>query len=121
MIPQPKLRVSDATVPLDDVIGCNFAILVQSPALERFALEHRAELWPELKPTIVMLDVQLTASASASHPPFLCGDDDVASPLRAHRDQLLLIRPDRYAALAFWPEQCRQAVADFRNAVYSSM
>jgi 3-(3-hydroxy-phenyl)propionate hydroxylase len=120
MIPQPWLHVSEKTVPLDDLIGCNFAILVQSRALEQFALEHRAELWPELKPAIVRLgDDRPTESKSDSH----CGpdSDDVAFPLRAHRDQLLLVRPDRYAALAFWPEQWRKAVSDFRHAVCSSM
>jgi 3-(3-hydroxy-phenyl)propionate hydroxylase len=120
MIPQPKLRVSDRTVPLDDVIGCNFAILVQSPALEQFALEHRAELWPELKPAIVMIGhPQLMASASDARSGY--ADDDVAFPLRTHGDQLLLIRPDRYAALAFWPKQISQAVLDFRDAVCSSV
>jgi 3-(3-hydroxy-phenyl)propionate hydroxylase len=120
MIPQPNLRVSNGTVPLDDAIGCNFAIVVQSPALKHFAQEHRAELWPELNPKIVMLGCQ-QLTASAPDPCSGSADDDVAFPLRAHRDQLLLIRPDRYAALAFWPEQCRQAVSDFREAVCSSM
>jgi 3-(3-hydroxy-phenyl)propionate hydroxylase len=119
MIPQPKLRVSGCPVPLDDIIGCNFAILVQSSELRQFALEHRAKLWPELKPEIILLGQEestcSTTDARSSDPM-----DDVTFPLRAHRDQLLLVRPDRYAAVAFWPEHWSHAVSKFRRAIYST-
>ena len=124
MLPQPPL----VGARLDDVIGHGFAIVVQQPAVARFAAAQRALLWPELTPTLV-------AIYTAPHEELGAGEtqaDDAprklqpdrsnphcVAPLAAlmvHRDQLLLIRPDRYVAAAFWPSlrSASDAVAAFR-------
>jgi len=119
MIPQPRIRSAGKTVLLDELIGANFGILVQSRELADFAREQCMHLWPELKPAII------TLPESDSQAPSIDSDNvieepDLAFPLRAHRDQLLLVRPDRFAALAFWPSQMREVVDEFRSVLHST-
>jgi 3-(3-hydroxy-phenyl)propionate hydroxylase len=106
MIPQPRIRIGGTSVPLDDLLGTTFAIITQCPELERFARLHSDQLWPELTPTIISLSEDSVAE-----------DGDVAFSLRAHRDQLLLVRPDRYIAIAFWPHELERVVAEFRSTI----
>jgi 3-(3-hydroxy-phenyl)propionate hydroxylase len=113
MIPQPRVRTPHGIQRLDDVIGPRFALLVQNLATEQFAASHLATLWPELSPTLL----SLTSKTEHKPPLVLRGellDSDIALPLLAHRDQILLVRPDRYAAVAFYPEQMQAVVTAFR-------
>jgi 3-(3-hydroxy-phenyl)propionate hydroxylase len=113
MIPQPRVRTRHGIQRLDDVIGPRFALLVQNLATEQFAASHLSTLWPELSPTLI----SLTSKAEHESPLVLRGellDFDIALALLAHRDQILLVRPDRYAAVAFYPEQMQAVVTAFR-------
>jgi len=116
MIPQPGFKLDGKTRRLDDVIGPRFALIAQSPTAENFALQNADMLWPELDPVLIS-----TATATNTAPSHIIRGEfiepDIAFPLLAHRDQLLLVRPDRYAAAAFWPEDAAAVVAAFRNAL----
>ena len=114
MIPQPTLSVDGRQLRLDDVIGPRFALLAQSPQTESFAVAHASELWPELDPVLISMGTHAHDGQAAAIRGEIA-DPDVALPLRAHRDQLLLVRPDRYLAAAFWPEQSSSVVAALRH------
>jgi 3-(3-hydroxy-phenyl)propionate hydroxylase len=120
MIPQPRVRSAGEAVLLDELIGANFSILVQSRELAAFAREQSRYLWPELKPAIITL---LESNPKAPWPDSdsVIEEPEVAFPLRAHRDQLLLVRPDRFAAVAFWPAQMREVVDEFRTVLHSTV
>lgn len=115
MIPQPTVEIGGKPRKLDDVIGPRFALIVQSGAVEKFASEHLQMLWPELNPVLLSLAPRPSPQSAALHAAVL--DPEIAFPLLAHRDQILLVRPDRYAAAAFWPEEAEQTVAAFRAAL----
>lgn len=113
MIPQPRVRLSTATHRLDDLIGPRFALLVQAADTEAYVLQHRTLLWPELQPVVV----SVAPGEPQRQADFVRGkwiDLEVAQPLRAHRDQILLVRPDRYAALAFWPHSAAEVISALR-------
>jgi 3-(3-hydroxy-phenyl)propionate hydroxylase len=117
MLPQPMVRrVDGAEIRLDDAIGAGFALLAQSEATGRAMAAARGTLWPELDPALIAIieDPSATIGGTAVFQPV---PDLVMRPVRAHRDQILLIRPDRYVAAAFWPEQISEAVAGFREAM----
>ena len=117
MLPQPPMRQPGvAEARLDDVIGAGFALIAQQEGTARAMAESRDRLWPELAPALV---------AIAEDPPAdlpgvvsLVPEPSPALPaLRAHRDQIILVRPDRYVAAGFWPEDAAAAVAGFRAAM----
>ena len=77
---------------------------------------NQCRLWPELSPSRVLL------SPAASVP--IDGITSLAAKpgpglvtVRAHRDQILLVRPDRYVAAAFWPQDADAVVAAFRDVL----
>jgi 3-(3-hydroxy-phenyl)propionate hydroxylase len=114
MLPQPDLDVAVSDVSrLDDALGGGFALLCQDSNVARFVADHIADLWPELTPAQVLLSPHAVIAPEG----IICavGRADVAlKACRAHRDQILLIRPDRYVAAAFWPENTTATVAAFR-------
>ena len=105
MAPQPSVRDGEGkTARLDDLLGPGFALVAQSAETVAFLREKSDLLWPELSPAAVHI---------AGFPE---GGPNAAA-FRAHRDQILLIRPDRYVACAFWVENAATAVAAFREAM----
>ena len=95
MIPQPRIG-SEARL-LDDHLGEGFALIAQNEpgrrALEQ--LDQGRLLGFPLNKVIF-------------EPDGLSGEQDragIARPLLTHRDQIMLIRPDRYCAAAFAPER----------------
>jgi 3-(3-hydroxy-phenyl)propionate hydroxylase len=98
---------------MDDALGSGFALLAQAPDTAKFLAESQSELWPELAPARVALSARPMPAADGiagliSYPGL------ALAAVRAHRDQILLIRPDRYVAAAFWPDGAAAAVAAFR-------
>lgn len=92
MLPNPtvELRQGEAR-PLDDLLGDGFALIAQNDACGAWLNRADFAAWP-----FAPMPVSLPAEASAA-------DLERFRPLRAHRDQLLLVRPDRYAMAAFAP------------------
>jgi 3-(3-hydroxy-phenyl)propionate hydroxylase len=113
MLPQPDIQGPDR---LDDALGKGFALLAQAEDTAAFMAARQDLLWPELSPARVLLMPKAV-------PPVDGVTSLVAAPgaglvaSRAHRDQIMLIRPDRYVAAAFWPEDAGQAVTAFRNVL----
>jgi 3-(3-hydroxy-phenyl)propionate hydroxylase len=119
MIPQPQLHIGATTGRLDDLIGPRFALLVQAADIEAYVLQHRAALWPELSPMVL----SLAPGESLRQADFVRGkliDASIAIPMRAHRDQIMLVRPDRYLAVAFWPHSSAEVVPAFRALLTAS-
>lgn len=132
MLPQPAVRrhshdsagipraASDVQLRLDSALGSGFAILVQDPK----AVEIAKRLWPELEPTVVLLSDEPSSRIEGpdEHLAPDWSDEDIGSAmplLRAHRDQLLLVRPDRFVAMAFSPDSrgCDDAMRKFREVL----
>lgn len=99
MLPQPWVRRDGAAVRLDEVIGPGFALIGQDSVSARHAIMTHG-LWGRLRPRTLHLGPE---PSGATGPDVLACDDPTAAPLRAHRDQLMLVRPDRYVAGAFSP------------------
>ncbi|MBR9764710.1 MAG: bifunctional 3-(3-hydroxy-phenyl)propionate/3-hydroxycinnamic acid hydroxylase [Rhodobacteraceae bacterium] len=110
MIPQPELS---GAVPglLDEALGPGFALIAQdaagAAALE--ALEQTSLMGLPLAK--VVLD---TAGRGVGLAP---ADATVARPFRTHRDQILLIRPDRYCAAATAPGALGRMLKDYAAAL----
>lgn len=141
MLPQPPVlwgapagAAASAGPPrLDDVMGAGFALIAQQASTAADMVARRHELWPELAPTMLLLsdeeDAQLPGgdaqegAVAALRPDWT--SEHAALPMsamRAHRDQVLLVRPDRFVAAAFWPgdvASVRETVAAFRHAMGS--
>ncbi len=95
MLPNPSL--SDAASEarrLDDLLGNGFALIAQQPSTWAWLRGSADELWTRLGSS----RVDLSGAG-------LFTDPTAAAPLRTHRDQVLLVRPDRYVAGAFTPAQ----------------
>ena len=102
MLPQPAVTIGGRAAKLDDLLGPGFALLAQQPtgaaALER--LSH--PLWRALAPSLVYLPAGTGATAGPGIK-VAAAADGFNHSLLAHRDQVILIRPDRYVAGAFDP------------------
>ncbi len=98
MIPQPRVHGPDGELMLDDLLGDGFAILVQDERTLQAVAQLRHHLLGALTPRLVQVDFN-------GHAPHRFVEPDIAQPLRAHRDQVLIIRPDRYAAGGAFPDQ----------------
>lgn len=120
MLPQPFVKLgSDRTVRLDEVLGPGFALIAQTEK-DAAALSSLAHpLWQQLKPSLthlagsdkpVQTDACVTAVAAA---------DSFVRPLRTHRDQIILVRPDRYVAGAFFAAEAFEFAERFRQVLQS--
>ncbi len=119
MVPQPRVAAHGRTWMLDELLGTGFALITQSPDVAEFAVRHREQLWPELAPVLIHLAGPAGGPGITDDPHGVVIharnlEPAVAAAFKAHRDQLLLVRPDRHAALSFWPHDAAEAVAAFR-------
>jgi 3-(3-hydroxy-phenyl)propionate hydroxylase len=116
MMPQPPMRALDGTeIRLDDVIGPGFALIAQQEATARFIADTRDSLWPELAPSLVAIGEDMPSDLDGVTT-LVPEANPAMAALRSHRDQIILIRPDRYVAAAFWPSDI-DAVDAFRAAM----
>ncbi|MFA6265889.1 MAG: bifunctional 3-(3-hydroxy-phenyl)propionate/3-hydroxycinnamic acid hydroxylase [Pseudolabrys sp.] len=102
MIPQPLVKLATGkTVRFDEVLGPGFALIAQnaSDAMALSQLTH--PFWQRLKPSLVHLEGPDKTALSDPTVTTVHAIDNVVRPLRTHRDQIILVRPDRYAAGAF--------------------
>ena len=114
MMPQPPVRQADGgDTRLDDAIGPGFALIAQQDGTARAMAALRHSLWPELTPALVAV----SGAPPIDLPdvtPLVAEPGPALAALRAHRDQIILVRPDRYVAAGFWPDDAAAAVRGFR-------
>ncbi|MDK3018822.1 bifunctional 3-(3-hydroxy-phenyl)propionate/3-hydroxycinnamic acid hydroxylase MhpA [Pseudodonghicola flavimaris] len=111
MIPQPDVTAAGATVKLDSLLGPGFALIAQDAAgAEALAACDIAD-FAGLPLAKVYLPYGAVSEAMAAAMPA----DDRVRLLRTHRDQILLIRPDRYCAAAFEPAGLRAGLAAYAD------
>lgn len=92
MLPNPRIRRDDGVRLLDDLLGPGFALIAQDARCRAWLETADLSRWP-IAPAAVALPDDAGSTEAA-----------VFRPLRAHRDQLLLVRPDRYVLGAFAPD-----------------
>jgi 3-(3-hydroxy-phenyl)propionate hydroxylase len=106
MLTQPIVRTEAGEQRLDDVLGESFALVGLNDVVPTAsALSHA--LWSRLQPRLVQICTASSGSPSRSVRTVECEQQNVQA-LRAHRDQLLLVRPDRFVAGAIAPAQIDQ-------------
>ncbi len=99
MLPQPEVTAREGRCKLDALLGSGFALIAQHAAGAETLRHLTHPLWRKLAPARVYLNAAPgveDASVIAATPL-----DALHQPLLAHRDQVLLVRPDRYVAGAF--------------------
>ena len=104
MIPQPLLTAGGR---LDDRLGQGFALIAQDAAGAAALETIKDDSFMGLPLAKVQLD---TGSAGVG---LTLADPAIARPLRTHRDQVLLVRPDRYCAAASAPRAVDKMLADY--------
>jgi 3-(3-hydroxy-phenyl)propionate hydroxylase len=102
MIPQPDVHGPDGSIALDELLGSGFALISQNAAGEQAV-------------AALQRDQLMGLPLGKVHLPFQDGPgcrtkDLSARPLRTHRDEVLLIRPDRYCAAAIRPENLDEQI-----------
>lgn len=105
MIPQPIVTQNARNLRMDDVLGVGFALIAQDQAGADALAELEAETFLGLPLGKLSLPFRTGAGATTDSP--------WAKPLRTHRDEILLIRPDRYCAAAFSPETLAEGLAEY--------
>ncbi|WP_317930400.1 bifunctional 3-(3-hydroxy-phenyl)propionate/3-hydroxycinnamic acid hydroxylase [Halioxenophilus sp. WMMB6] len=101
MIPQPDLLFEGESRKLDSLLGPGFALIAQDAiGAEALAAFEETELLGLSLERVFIPYRDAKGPLPAAH----CSDTRVKL-LRTHRDQVLLIRPDRYCAAAFAPEE----------------
>ena len=102
MLPQPAVTIAGRQVKLDDLLGPGFALVAQNAASAAALGRLTHPLWRALAPSLVYLSAR-TPPAAGTDIQVATPADEFIRPLLAHRDQIVLIRPDRYVAGAFDP------------------
>ncbi len=108
MIPQPEVETPEGAVKLDALLGNGFALVAQDRLGARALSGVEQDRLGGLPLSKVVLDLGNTSGGLAVL-------DPCARPLRTHRDQIMLIRPDRYCAGAFAPEGLRAGLNAFET------
>ena len=109
MIPQPDVVFGGETVKLDSLLGPGFALIAQdaagAAALAALDLPAYAGL------PLGKVYVPYGTTSTAMEPAMPADDRDRL--MRTHRDQILLIRPDRYCGAAFDPAGLEAGLAAY--------
>mgnify|MGYP003627275559 CR=1 FL=1 len=100
MIPQPAVDNAGQRILLDGVLGDGFALIAQSTAAGEVLSQLDQTGFLGLPLTKVHLNTLGTKHKTGVTPL----DDVTTRPFLTHRDQILLVRPDRYCAAAYFPD-----------------
>ena len=101
MLPQiPVTYLNGTDIKLDEILGPRFALIVQDEGVLKFLNQIKHELWPELDCKVVAIGERLI-DAPDDVIRLQPKSDITVKQLRSHRDQIILIRPDRYVAATF--------------------
>ena len=110
MLPQIPVKYLNGThVKLDKILGHGFTLIVQDEGTLEFLHQIKHQLWPELGCKIVAIGERLIA-APDNVIRLQPKSDTTVKQLRSHRDQIILIRPDRYVAASFDQHNYKQVI-----------
>jgi len=110
MIPQPEIELGGRSGLLDEFLGSGFALIAQDQS--GIEAMNRLPMSDYLGLPLAKLALPYKSGAGArSNSPW-------AKPLRTHRDEILLIRPDRYCAAAFEPADLMDGLLSY-EALFS--
>lgn len=115
MIPQPILDTKNGSVLLDTLMGNGFALISQdSDGVAALAkLDQQNLLGLSLgKVHLNWQGADKTDTGQLQNTGMIEGTA-LTKSIRTHRDQILLVRPDRYCAAAIAPENLEQGLADY--------
>ena len=111
MIPQPDVLVRGETVKFDRMLGNGFALIAQDQAGAQALAGLQRDTYAGLPLSKMFLNTGTSIEPKMLHS--ASTQDPRAKPLRTHRDQVLLIRPDRYCAAAFAPADMQAALTTY--------
>jgi 3-(3-hydroxy-phenyl)propionate hydroxylase len=100
MIPQPEVFDGPDRARLDAHLGDGFSLIGQGQA----ASDALAALGRDTFCGLPLAALTLQTIGSEVSGALRGADDVTARPFLTHRDQILLVRPDRYCAAAFFPD-----------------
>jgi 3-(3-hydroxy-phenyl)propionate hydroxylase len=100
MLPNPKLADSW----LDDQLGPGFALIAQTAECRAWLESADLSEWPVSIQAVFLPDDAWTT------------DPETYRPLRAHRDALMLVRPDKYVMAAFEPAAVGKVLSEMYRA-----
>lgn len=106
MLPQPTLAFAEGPTRLDEVLGPGFALIAQDDAGAAWLSTLETKSFAGLPLAKLRLDPATAADA---------GEVRTMRPLRAHRDQVMLVRPDRYCAAAAFVEEARSLLPRYSS------
>lgn len=113
MIPQPWVRTNQGRERLDELLGLGFALIAQDDKGAAAAAGIGRVTLAGLPLRIVRLDNWDNQAPIAGVAQPL--DATIARAFRTHRDRVLLVRPDRYCAASFSPEQLLVGITRFER------
>lgn len=106
MIPQPDVSADGRNVKLDALLGAGFSLIAQDHA----GAEALAALDQSTFAGMPLARVFVPWNGATGPVTAYETTDARMRPLRTHRDQILFIRPDRYAAAAFDPAELKDGL-----------
>jgi 3-(3-hydroxy-phenyl)propionate hydroxylase len=111
LLPQPKvIAVSGRRMLLDDVLGPRFALLIRAADAEQALAALDQPIWDELGAVLaVVLPAGTEPFVSERGVTMSECDDGFASALGPDRNNVILLRPDRYVAACFPLEKAASA------------
>ncbi|RDD69853.1 bifunctional 3-(3-hydroxy-phenyl)propionate/3-hydroxycinnamic acid hydroxylase [Paracoccus versutus] len=119
MIPQPMVEGPQGSIRLDEALGPGFALIAQDRAGAAALAACPDTTLAGLPLGRASLGFDAPAPAAAGVPALRVTETAVGRPLRTHRDQVLLVRPDRYAAAAFSPKALEAGLAAYARLLGS--
>lgn len=111
MIPQPAVIEDETEILLDELLGVGFSLIGQSDSAQEALSKLGRTSLLGLPLTVIDLNTMGRDASAALRPT----DTDTARPLLTHRDQILLIRPDRYCAAAMFPDDLQSSLVRYEN------
>ncbi|MBD0417212.1 bifunctional 3-(3-hydroxy-phenyl)propionate/3-hydroxycinnamic acid hydroxylase [Oryzicola mucosus] len=117
MLPQPRVPAEVGLVALDERLGVGFALVTQSDDAYQAAMCVQQKSLLGLPLSHVWLD---RAALGGRDGGAWMRRDAVARPLLTHRDQVMLVRPDRYCAAVFDPAELATGLRRY-EALFSAV
>lgn len=109
MIPQPMVTRDDSACRLDALMGPGFALVAQSRSCAEALERNRRDDMMGLPLKKVVLASGLLEPGEGAWQ-IAATEAAIARPLLTHRDQIMLVRPDRYCAAVFSPEELAEGL-----------